>query len=709
MQPTLCSQMTKTPIKKKSFGNLQTNYMKKISKIATILLVVFNTSPLFAQQDSLPVKNLNEVIVTGQYKPQSIKNSVYQVRVINNERIRLSGATNVQQVLNNQLGFRFSNDNTLGTTDVQLMGMSGRNVKILLDGVPMVDRGDTRESLNQVDVNTIERIEIVDGPMSVSYGSDALAGVINIITKKYAKDNFSVTAKIQEETAGSEYHPFNYKGVHTQNININYKKSNWGFTAGGTHNDAGGFGGDAYGRNKDWKPKEQWLGNVKVGYGNSKFNVYYRVDGLNETIVSRGPITQNFKAKDQKYITDRYMHQLQGDFKLSSKLQMATIIAYTDLKRKTKTTIHDFQKNTDELSLLQGEQDLAKLNSFVFRNTFNYQAAAKVSLQAGVDINSENASGERIAGNTTITDYALFISSEIKPTAAINIRPGLRFIKNSVYNAPPVTPSLNTKFKLNKELDLRLSYGYGFRSPALRELYFLFVDANHNLVGNPALKAEYSNSFNGSLSFTPAQLEAISFNTIVGGFYNDFKNQINLVQNPADANEYSYYNIDKSKTIGATIDNRITYKNLQASLGFVYSAYSATSSEDKNYSKEDDRDFLWTPEVNTNITYTVSKIKTTLGLFYKFVGAKPAFTKGTLNNKPAIILTKVSDYQLADFTATTVFSKCITSTVGVKNLFNVTNVSNTAVSSGIHNGGGARSIGYGRSYFVGINFQWNKK
>ena len=211
--------------------------MKKITKTLILLLTVFYFSPSFAQQDTPRVIKLDEVIVTGQYKPQSVKKSVYQVRVINSERIRQSGATNVQQVLNNQVGFRFSNDNTLGTTDVQLMGMSGRNVKILLDGIPMVDRGDTRESLGQIDVNSIERIEIVEGPMSVSYGSDALAGVINIITKKYTKDNFSVTAKVQEETAGTEYHPFSYKGVHQQNITINYKKNNWGFATGVTHND----------------------------------------------------------------------------------------------------------------------------------------------------------------------------------------------------------------------------------------------------------------------------------------------------------------------------------------------------------------------------------------------------------------------------------------------------------------------------------------
>jgi len=683
--------------------------MRKNIKTFIALAALFNIQPLFAQQDTGKIKSLDEVIVTGQYKPQSIKNSVYQVRVINSERIRLSGATKVQQVLNNQLGFRFSNDNALGITDVQLMGMNGRNVKILLDGVPMVDRGDTRESLNQVDINTIERIEIVDGPMSVSYGSDALAGVINIITKKYSKDNFSAIAKAQEETAGSEYHPFNYKGAHIQNVSVDYNKNNWGITVGGTHNDADGFGGDAYGRAKTWKPKEQWMGNAKLGYGNSKFNINYRIDGLNETILSRGQIGQNYKAKDQKYITDRFMHQLQGDIRLGSKLQLASIISYTDYKRRTKTTIHDFQKNTDEVSVLAGEQDQAKLNSFVFRNTFSYQVSEKVSLQPGIDINSESASGERISGNKTITDYALFVSSEIKPTTAISIRPGLRFIKNSVYNAPPVVPSLNTKFKLNKELDLRLSYGYGFRSPALRELYFSFVDVNHNLVGNPNLKAEYSNSFNGSLSWSPSGLGPIKLSTIVGGFYNDFNNQINLVQNPSNANEYSYYNIDKSKTAGGSLDNRVIYKNLEASLGFIYTAYSASIYQDKSYIKEDDREFLWTPEINSNIIYNITRIKTSLGFFYKFIGTKPAFVTGTLNNQPAVILTKTSSYHLADLTATTVINKFISTSIGVKNLFDVTTVANTAVSSGLHSSNGARAIGYGRSYFIGLNLQWNKK
>ena len=686
--------------------------MQKVTKTLLVTASLFFVQQSFAQKtlpDTPATKALTEVVVTGQYKPQSLKNSVYQVGVINSERIQVSGATNVQQVLNNRLGFRFSNDNTLGTTDVQLMGMSGRNVKILLDGVPMIDRGDTRESLGQIDVNTIERIEIVEGPMSVSYGSDALAGTINIITKRNTREKFSAHARVQEETAGNEYYPFSFQGVHTQNVGFNANKNNWNIAFGGSHIDHDGFGGDAYGRDKIWLPKEQYLGNIKVGYTNNKFDIYYRADGLHEEITDRGPIGQNYKSDDASYISKRLMQQLQSSYHFTNKLQLSALAAYTDYQRSTKTTIHDFQRNTNDLSTASGSQDLSKLNSFTFRSTLNYLISGKISLQPGIDINREEASGARISGDKVITDYAAFISAEIKPTAKINVRPGLRFIKNSVYDAPPVIPSINTKFILSKELDLRLSYGYGFRSPALRELYFSFIDANHNLVGNPDLKAESSNSFNGSLTFTPEHLKEINFNSTLGAFYNDFRNQINLVQNPSNPNIYSYYNVDKSKTMGGSFDNRVIFKKLEASLGFIYTAYAADFYDEKSYVKSDDRNFLWTPEINSNIIYNIAKIKTKLGLFYKYVGTKPAFTTATVNNQPAIVLTKTSSYNLADFTINTAVNKFITVNAGIKNLFDVTTVNNSAVATGIHGTGGAIAVGYGRSYFLGVNLQWNKK
>lgn len=688
--------------------------MKKLYMIAAALVTtaVINAQNNTAADTAWYSKNLSELIVTGQYKPQSIKNSVYQVRVINSERIRSSGAASVQQVLNTQLGFRFSNDKALGVSDVSLMGMSGRNVKILLDGVPMLDRGDSRESLNQIDVNSIERIEIVEGPMSVSYGSDALAGVINIITKKNAPYAVSITAKVQEETAGSEYHPFNYSGQHTQNLGVSLRKNYWNFSAGGTHNEFNGFGGDAYGRDKTWKPKEQWMANAKVGYSKGRFNIYYRADALDETITARNAINiNNNKAIDQRYYTQRLLHQVQGGYTFNTKMQLSSVLGYTDYSRRTKTTRHDFETGTDELTTGEGEQDTSKFKSLSFRNTLYWQLSSKVSLQPGVDINRDAASGQRIEGNPVITDVAVFASAEIKPNDKINIRPGVRFIKNSVYNAPPAVPSLNAKFNINKELDLRFAYAYGFRSPALRELYFYYVDINHNIIGNPGLKAEYSNNISAALHWTAVPKNGFHYSATLTGFYNAFNNQIEFAQSASDSTLYTYFNVNKAKTTGANFENRINWKQFDASFGFSYIGFYRKQFDDKDYIKLDNKYFLWSPEVNAVISYNAPALKTKFSLLYKYTGKKPQYVYGKNSSSQQVLyIANISGFSWADFTATTTVNKFVTVSAGVKNIFDINNVNNTASSSGsIHSGAGPVTVGYGRSYFIGLNFQWNKK
>ncbi|HEX7692581.1 MAG TPA: TonB-dependent receptor, partial [Sediminibacterium sp.] len=451
-------------------------------KYLTLFLAIACAYTAVAQNDTLSGSS-DEVVVTGQYSPQSLRKSVYQVRTITRERIQLRGATNVQQVLSNELGIRFSNDLTLGTADIQLMGMSGRSVKILLDGVPMADRGDTRESLGQIDISVVEKIEIVEGPMSVSYGSDALAGVINIITKKTSQNRLDVNAAVQEETAGNEYAPFSGDGNHIQRIHANWRKNGWNVLGGFNHTEFGGWQGAKTGREKDWKPKEQWIGNTGLGYYGKDWQIAYRLDALNETILSKGMMGATYKATDQKYITNRFLHQVQSEWRVNNRLSFNSMLAYTDYQRKTETTRIDFTTGERTLTTGAGEQDVSAFRSLSFRTTAQYVLSQSASLQPGVDINLDKASGARISGTPSINDYAFFISSELKLGSVINIRPGFRFISNSVYDAPPVIPSVNARFKLGKRMDLRLAYAKGFRSPALRELYFSFFDASHSIKG----------------------------------------------------------------------------------------------------------------------------------------------------------------------------------------------------------------------------------
>jgi outer membrane receptor for ferrienterochelin and colicins len=669
-----------------------------------LLLVIVKAQ---AQKVDSTAKTLDEVVVTGQFTPQSIRNSVYQVRIIDSKRIEQRAATNIAGILNNELGIRFTNDMALGTSNIQLMGMSGRNVKILLDGIPMADRGDTRESLNQIDINSIERIEIVEGPLSVSYGTDALAGVINIITKKQTDKKWSIYAKTQEETAGNEYNALTKQGVHNQSIGGTFQTGKWHIGGGVSSNNFGGWQGNSLARSKQWLPKDQLLGNVKFGFENSKSSIYYRLDALNENILSEGNANVNTnQARDQKYITNRLMHQIQGEWKINDIFSLNSFVSYTDYDRRTQTSIIDLNTNKRTLSLGAGEQDIAIITSKNSKTTFQAKLSEKISIQTGFDINIDQASGARINGEPVISDYALFVTSAFNPTTRIQIRPGLRFIKNSVYDAPPVIPSINTKIKLTKSVDFRAAYAHGYRSPALRELYFNFFDASHSIQGNPNLKAEFSDSFNGSFAWQNTKTDAKLVKSTLGLFYNTFTNLISTAADPNNPAVTTYINIENYKTTGFTFENSIRLKNLTGNIGASYIGQLNEIKEDEKITDNQITTYLWSPEVNANLIYSFTKSGTDLGFFYKYTGKRPSYitstaTDGSVTASPV----SIDGFHWADFTVSQKITKQLKVSAGVKNIPNVTQLRNSGVvGNTAHSGNGPVATSYGRSYFLNLNY-----
>ncbi|HZY80293.1 MAG TPA: TonB-dependent receptor plug domain-containing protein, partial [Cyclobacteriaceae bacterium] len=302
--------------------------------LAFSLFLLGASSATLAQNqagDTLATLNLDEVVVTGQYEPQSVEKSVFKVRTIPMEQIQARGAVRLQDVLNTQLNIRFSQDLALGTSTMTIQGLSGQNIKLLIDGIPQVGRQSTDNSfnINQVNVNSIERIEIIEGPMSVIYGADALAGVINIITKKSPDGKLDLTARVHEESVGKEY-GFE-RGIHNENVGAAFAIKGFNMRADLSRNYFGGFKGDSTGREETWHPKTQYLGNAMVGYTNDKSRLYYRADYLNEDIFNPGNYGQGGAAPgfalDQNYISKRLMHQLQGAHQFSDRFSFNGALA----------------------------------------------------------------------------------------------------------------------------------------------------------------------------------------------------------------------------------------------------------------------------------------------------------------------------------------------------------------------------------------------
>ncbi|MBL7736774.1 MAG: TonB-dependent receptor [Chitinophagaceae bacterium] len=684
-----------------------------------LLLVIINNgvsgqiSGLNAESDTIAAKLLNEVVVTGQFMEQSLKNSLYKVRVINKERIAMRAATDLIGVLNTELGVRFGTDYTLGETDIQLMGMSGQNVKILLDGVPLVDRGSARQSLSQIDINNIERIELVEGPMSVIYGTDALAGVINLITKKnYAKgkNTIQVAARVQEETVANNYDPLSGEGIHNESLGLSWQhKNGWNLGANLTRNDFGGWQGNALGREQEWKPKIQYLANGNIGYRTKGLDAWYRLDYLDEEIITKGKRESDDKAADTRYVTSRATHTAQADWRINEKWFLNSALSYQGYERRSRNTIMDLASGQEYLNP-SATQDISVFNMFFFRSAAQYVFSDKLSFQPGVEIKSDQSSGQRIHGDPVISDYALFLSAEAKLLDKLNIRPGVRFSKNSVYDAPPVIPSLNIKYELGRDWALRASYAKGFRAPALRELYFTFHDASHDIEGNPNLKAEHSNSFNASLSWQNRKQDVVRFSSSVSGFYNVFENMISYATDPLNPSWSTLVNIDRYKTTGALFENSLIWKKLQATVGLSYTGRYNRLKGDSVADKAGNHltTFLWSPEVNSNILYRFTKAGLSLGLSYKYTGSVPGYELATVNGEQVLRRTKLEGFQLADFTAAKTIGKLISLSAGVKNLFNITRLQNSSVNAGGdgHSASGPVLKSYGRSYFLGLQFNW---
>ncbi len=158
------------------------------------------------------------------------------------------GLQNVADVLKYQANIRIQQDGILGS-GMSMQGISGENVKILIDGVPVIGRQNGNIDLSQLNIYNVERIEVVEGPLSVQYGTNALAGTINIITKKTPKKSLDFQGSTYSESVGH----FNANGM------IGWQNEQQSIMFSGGRNFFSGWSAIDTSRFKEWKPKIQYF------------------------------------------------------------------------------------------------------------------------------------------------------------------------------------------------------------------------------------------------------------------------------------------------------------------------------------------------------------------------------------------------------------------------------------------------------------------
>ncbi|MCO6500352.1 MAG: TonB-dependent receptor [Vicingus serpentipes] len=642
------------------------------------------------------IVTLNSFVVTGQYAENSPEKAVQKITIIDHKKIEKMAAVNLKDVLTNEMNVRLTQDNILGS-GMSLQGMSGENVKILIDGVPVVGRLNGNVDLSQINLNDIEHIEVIEGPMSVNYGTNALAGVINLITKTNKSKKLNVIANSYNENIGQ----YNLDG----SVSISNRNHMLSFSGGRNYFDGWKDGDAVFGekqriadstRYKSWKPKEQFFGKASYNYqligGNIKYTLGYFDEKISNRGLPRNPYGET--AFDDYYYTTRLDNSLIINKKFKNDKNIKATIAYNDYQRIKNTFFKDLTTLEETQTENAGDQDTTKFNQWVIRSSFSTSKdSVKVNYEVGTDINIEEAFGVRIENKTQqMGDYAAYASIEYRPFNNTIIRPGVRYAYNTNYQAP-VTPSINLKQTLGK-FNIRASYARGFRAPSLKELYFDFVDINHNIVGNTDLKAEQSNNFNLSINYTKV-IKNYVLKVELSSFYNQIENLITLAQN--NGTLYSYVNIGDYQTHGVQLNNNISFNHLKFGIGGSYIGRYNHLSETKSIEK-----FSYTPELKSSINYEFPKPQLFVAFFYKFTGKLPGFG---LAANDEIIQTSIDAYHTADLSIGKQFwKKRIQVTLGSKNLFDVKAV-NSVVQGSAHSGSsGSSPVAMGRTYFLKMTF-----
>lgn len=569
---------------------------------------------------------MDAIVVTGQYEPKPVDKSIYKIDIVSSESMQARGVNNLAEALSAETGIRLSVDPATGTS-IELQGMGGENVKYLIDGIPITGRVNGIVDLSQINMENIDHIEIVKGPMSVQYGTSAIAGVINIITKKNAY--FSNLAKFNSyiDTKGN----YNF-GLYGSVI-----RGKHGFAFSANRNLFQGYDmdlnvdedkEDGHDRYMEFKPKRVYNLDAEYSYTKNKLQIKIKSQYMNTLVKNYSNyLDKVVMAYDNDFYTTRSINSLTISNNVSEKFSYNVIGAYTYFGRQTDYISSDLALLTKEIT----KTTHTLFNNVMTRGSFTYLPGNDLSIMSGWDINYDNGTGDKIEEGAEMGDYAYFLSGQYSPGEVISIQPGIRVIYNSVFKPTdlftktdsthwsPFIPSLNVQFNVLSNLSLRLSYAKGFRAPSLKELYLDFKDSNHDLSGNKDLKPESTNSYNASITYTTK-------NSIHGlklepsFFYNDGKNAITLIVTDAESNSATNVNLGGRRTYGGEMNLSYRYQS-----GFSFGAGFSRIGETYDYGGTGD----YVPVVYYNnysfsSKYHFTSIKTVLLANLKLYGKTPS-------------------------------------------------------------------------------------
>jgi len=658
--------------------------------------------------------DLEEVIITAQYAPTHIRNALHDVRVIRQEEIRRMGFTHLDELLTNQLNLRVEVDPVLGT-GLQIQGIGGENVQILIDGVPVIGRNDGNIDLSQINLNNIAQVEIIQGAMSAQYGSNASGGVINIITDRAAAYKMEVSAQNQHESVGIWNSNLSLKtnlgkisgrfSANRYQIETHPEDSLRLFTTRTNRN------GEVFRTKKHpWNPKIQHglEGLLKYQIRDS-LQLRYNYRWFDETVRSLGEKRRlQFRpyAFDQYFHTMRQDHNLQMEGYFGNNWFLHTWLAYNIFERRNEVERINFEEG--DISPMPNEADTSRFTNWLHRGVLSYLSGSSWDIQIGWEWMHETGSGERIIDSTsrpydeaTISNYAAWGSMTFRPNSGLSLMASLRYGYNTQYDHPLI-PAFNMKWQPRRNISMRFSYARGFRAPSLKELHLSFIDANHFILGNTELEAEHSHNVAWSMDYHTPRDDLAGFNAKVRLFYNHINDRIILAQ--FEAARFNYQNVDEFRTYGTSLETGFQpLARLTLRTGLTYTWLSNRFNEE-----EEVPEFSGVFEMQNQLIYQIAPVQTQLRITHRFIGRQVQFF---LNEASMPEEGFTGSFHLINATFNRSFwQDRITFTTGVKNILDTQTVEVVGGGGSAHgNAGDSQLLNWGRSYFLQLDVNFHTR
>jgi len=705
----------------------------------TLYFLLFLSYAISAQEkkrDTTKIEKLDEVVIVGESNVMSVSKKLFTVGTIKRKDIENVAGNNLADVLQNSLNITVNPDASSGRSTISLFGLDGQYVKILVDGIPIIsDNGlGNNIDISQLNIEDVERIEIVEGSMGVLYGDNAVAGVINIITKRGLKDNgWELNLSMQEETVGNEFEFFD-KGRHIQNVRATHQvNENLAYSIGASRNDFAGFYNGFKGKNyvniqdgivvndslrgTEWNPKEQITVSGDVDLNLGKHNLFYKLQYFNENLdIYNRTVNGRYEngvlnptAVDENYKTDRWVNNLNVSGPLHGATNYNFSFSYQTQKRNYKEYVYNIleeQTQSVETDTVSQSSEVWYSKGFVNNivpksDFFNLQLGYEFTNQKGFDAIATGDYSSDVVENT-ITNYELFGITEFQPFKKLSIHPGIRFTNSSQFNNHLIW-SLSSSYDFTEKLQLKTVIGSAYRAPNFEELFYYFVDSNHNVQGNSDLQPEDGISVFVNLKNNYRIAKAGFLNQKFTFFYMDLKDAIASVTSEDEDGSilFTQDNIDYSKRLGFHLENSFIYKNWNLGLGATYlgvtNALHASLDNPYNY--------MWSLNVQASLAYQIEKWDTTISSQLKHTGK----TQGVFTDTDGELFIGETDaFTWLNASIRTDITPRIHATLGARNLLDVVNI-NTKSSAGAHTAStsSSRLIGNGRSYFLKLSYNLN--